>query len=105
MIKSEKIKLPFKLLVALCMHPEGLTYKQISEQTGFHLNTVSRYASHLYNKDLVEVKQKKSSNARGRKWVNVVKLKKELLDAKSAAEFFEKAIKQLDGGLNDAFSS
>ena len=100
-----EIKLPFKLLAALCINPDGLTYRQISEKTGFHINTVSRCASYMYNKGLVGIEQKKSNSVRGKKWVNVVKLKKEFVDVKNATDFFTRVIKQLDGGLSDIFSS
>ena len=100
-----EIKLSFKLLAALCMNPEGLTYKQLSAKTGFHVNTVSRSVSYMYSKGLVEMKQDRSNSVRGKKWVNVVKLKKEFVDVKNATDFFTRVIKQLDGGLSDIFSS
>ena len=83
-----------KLLVILVLHPEGLTYKQISAKLGFHINTVSRYISVFDSKGLVDVKQQKSSNIRGKKWVNIVKLKKEFLEAKTITDFFQKIAKQ-----------
>src|SRR3989338_9489101 len=83
-----------KLLVMLALNPEGLTYKQISAKTGFHINTVSRYIGVFDSKGLIDIKQQKSSNIRGKKWVNIVKMKKDLLEAKSVTEFFQKIAKQ-----------
>ena len=87
-------KFSLKLLVILVLHPEGLTYKQISAKTDFHINTVSRYVGVFDAKGLIDVKQQKSSNIRGKKWVNIVKLKKELLEAKSITDFFQKVSRQ-----------
>ena len=105
MTAKMKIKLSLKLLAALCMNPDGLAYKEISSKTGFHVNTVSRCVSYIYSKGLAEIEQKRSNSVRGKKWVNIVKLKKEFIEIKNAADFFSKVIKQLDGGLSDIFSS
>jgi len=40
-----KGKLSLKLLVALATRLEGLTYKEISTLTAYHINTVSRYVT------------------------------------------------------------
>ena len=87
-------KFSLKLLVVLAMNPEGLTYKQISAKTGFHLNTVSRYIGTFDVKGLIDVKQQKSGSIRGKKWVNIVKMKKELLEAKSPTDFFQRVCRQ-----------
>ncbi len=87
-------KFSLKLLVILAMNPEGLTYRQVSAKTGFHLNTISRYIGTFESKGLIDVKQQKSINIRGKKWVNIVKLRKELLEAKSPTEFFQKVARQ-----------
>ena len=97
-------KLSLKILVALVTRTGGLTYKEISCITNYHINTVSRYVSYLDSKSLIDMKQEKSNSIRGRKWVNVVSLKKEFLQAKDIADFFNKIIKQLGGGLNDIFT-
>jgi len=99
-----KGKLSLKLIVALAIRPDGLTYKEISDITKYHLNTVSRYVSFLDSKNLVDIKQKKSNSVRGRKWINIVKLKKEFLEAKNIIEFFNKIIRQSGGQLNDIFT-
>ncbi|MBU0628263.1 MAG: ArsR family transcriptional regulator [Nanoarchaeota archaeon] len=99
-----KNKLSLKILVALVTRTGGLTYKEISLITNYHINTVSRYVSYLDNKGLIDMKQEKSNSIRGRKWVNVVSLKKEFLQTKDIADFFNKVIKQLGGGLNDIFT-
>ena len=100
-----EIKLSLRLLAALCINPDGLTYKQISEKTGFHINTVSRCVSYMYSKGLVAIEQKRSNSVRGKKWVNVVKLKKEFIEVKNATDFFSRVVKQLDGGLSELFSN
>src|SRR3989338_8400527 len=100
----EQTKLSLKLLIALVLNPDGLPYKQIAEKTNFHINTVSRYISYLDSKGLVDIQQRKSESFRGRKWVNIVKLKKQFLEAKTIQDFFIKLIKQLDGSLNAIFS-
>ena len=87
-------KFSLKLLVILALNPEGLTYKQISAKTGFHINTVSRYIGVFDSKGLIDVKQQKSSNIRGKKWVNIVKMKRDLLEAKSVTDFFQKVARQ-----------
>ena len=87
-------KFSLKLLVILALNPEGLTYKQISAKTCFHINTVSRYIGVFDSKGLIDVKQQKSSNIRGKKWVNIVKMKKDLLEAKSITDFFQKVARQ-----------
>lgn len=87
-------KFSLKLLVILALNPEGLTYGQISAKTGFHINTVSRYIGVFDSKGLIDVKQQKSSNIRGKKWVNIVKMKKDLLEAKSVTDFFQKVSRQ-----------
>ena len=87
-------KFSLKLLVILALNPEGLTYKQISAKTGFHINTVSRYIGVFDSKGLIDVKQQKSSNIRGKKWVNIVKMKRDLLEAKNVTDFFQKVARQ-----------
>ena len=87
-------KFSLKLLVILALNPEGLTYRQISAKTGFHINTVSRYIGVFDTKGLIDVKQQKSSNIRGKKWVNIVKMKRDLLEAKSVTDFFQKVARQ-----------
>ena len=87
-------KFSLKLLVILALNPEGLTYKQISAKTGFHINTVSRYIGVFDSKGLIDVKQQKSSNIRGKKWVNIVKMKRDLLEAKTVTDFFQKVCRQ-----------
>lgn len=87
-------KFSLKLLVILALNPEGLTYRQISVKTGFHINTVSRYVGVFDTKGLIDVKQQKSSNIRGKKWVNIVKMKRDLLEAKSVTDFFQKVARQ-----------
>ena len=87
-------KISLKLLAILVLNPEGLSYKQISAKTGFHLNTISRYVGTFDAKGLVDVKQQKSGGLRGKKWVNIVKLRKEFLEAKSPTEFFQKVARQ-----------
>lgn len=87
-------KFSLKLLVILVLNPEGLTYRQISAKTGFHINTVSRYIGVFDSKGLIDVKQQKSSNIRGKKWVNIVKVKRDLLEAKSVTDFFQKVCRQ-----------
>ena len=76
------------------MNPEGLTYKQVSAKTGFHINTISRYIGTFDSKDLIDIKQQKSNGIRGKKWVNIVKMRKEFLEAKSPADFFQKIARQ-----------
>ena len=87
-------KFSLKLLVILALNPESLTYKQISAKTGFHINTVSRYIGIFDSKGLVDVKQQKSGGMRGKKWVNIVKMKKEFLETKSVTDFFLKVARQ-----------
>lgn len=96
-------KFSLKLLVILVLNPEGLTYRQISAKTGFHINTVSRYIGVFDSKGLIDVKQQKSSNIRGKKWVNIVRMKKDLMEAKSITDFFQKVCRQaqLKDWLND----
>lgn len=96
-------KFSLKLLIILALNPEGLTYRQISAKTGFHINTVSRYIGVFDSKGLIDVKQQKSSNIRGKKWVNIVKMKRDLLEAKSVTDFFQKVCRQaqLKDWLND----
>ena len=98
------MRFPLKLLLVLAINQEGLTYKELEQKTGFHINTVSRYVSYLHGKDLVEIKQKKSNSVRGKKWVNVVKLKPELKED-GVIKFFSKISKQLNYQLNDLFSN
>lgn len=97
-------KLSLKLIAALAIRQEGLTYKELSEITNYHINTISRYVGYLDSKGLIDIKQEKSNSIRGRKWVNVVSLKREFLQAKDIADFFNRIIKQLGGGLNDIFT-
>lgn len=78
----------------MALNPEGLTYRQISAKTGFHINTVSRYIGVFDSKGLIDVKQQKSSNIRGKKWVNIIKMKRDLLEAKSITDFFQKVARQ-----------
>lgn len=99
-----KGKLSLKILVVLATRTDGLTYREISGITKYHINTVSRYVSYLDSKGLIDMKQEKSNSIRGRKWVNVVSLKKEFLQTKDIADFFSRIIKQLGGGLNDIFT-
>ena|SRR3989338_1255089 len=99
-----KPKLSLKVLAALATRTEGLSYKDISSITKYHINTVSRYVSYLDSKGLLDIKQQKSNSIRGRKWINIVKLKKELLDSKSPTDFFNKILKQLGGQLSDVFT-
>lgn len=99
-----KGKLSLKIIVVLATRIGGLTYKEISCITDYHINTVSRYVSYMDSKGLIEMKQEKSNSIRGRKWVNVVSLKKEFLQAKDVTDFFNKIVKQLGGGLNDIFT-
>ena len=87
-------KFSLKLLVILALNPDGLTYKQISSKTGFHINTVSRYIGVFDNKGLVDIKQHKSGGLRGKKWINIVKMKKDFLEAKSVTDFFQKIARQ-----------
>lgn len=88
-----KSKISLKVIMDLAMNPDGLTYKQISEKTKFHINTVSRYISYLDNKKIVDIKQEKSNSIRGRKWINIVKLKKSFIDSKNITDFFVKLSK------------
>ena len=81
-------------MIILAMNPEGLNYKQLSAKTHFHINTISRYLAVFDSKGLIDTKQQKSSNIRGKKWVNIVKLKKEFLDAKSPSDFFQRVARQ-----------
>lgn len=99
-----KCKLSLKLIASLAIKPDGLTYKEISEITGYHINTISRYISYLDSKGIVDIRQRKSNSVRGRKWINIVKLKKEFLEAKNITDFFNKIIKQSGGKLNDIFT-
>ena len=99
-----KCKLSLKLLVALATRIEGLTYKEISGITHYHVNTVSRYISYLDNKGIIDIDQKKSSSVRGRKWVNVVKLKREFLEANNCTDFFNRVLDKLEGEFNDVFA-
>jgi transposase len=99
-----KCKLSLKILVVLATRTDGLTYKEISGIIKYHINTVSRYVSYLDSKGIIDMKQEKSNSIRGRKWVNVVSLKKEFLQAKDVTDFFNKITKQLGGGLNDIFT-
>ena len=87
-------KFSLKLLVLLALNPEGLTYKHIANKTKFHINTISRYVGVFDNKGLVDIKQQKSGGIRGKKWVNIVRMKKELLEAKSITDFFQKIARQ-----------
>ena len=91
------MKLPIKLLLVLSIN-NGLTYKQMQKRTGFHVNTISRQISFLDKNGLLDITQEKSKNLRGKKWVNVVSLKKEFF-AESIAEFFEKISAKLAGNL------
>lgn len=97
-----KKQINLKLLLLLAIHCEGLNYKEISKKTDYHINTVSRYVSALHNLDIIDIKQVKSNSVRGRKWVNVVKLKKELHN-KTIPEFFQEVSKRLKCSLNDLF--
>jgi DNA-binding transcriptional ArsR family regulator len=96
------MKLSLKIIAVLAMKPDGLSYKEISSITKYHINTISRYISWLYNKEIVDIIQNKSSSIRGRKWVNIARLKKELLECRSITEFYNKVVKKA-GGLNDIF--
>jgi len=98
----KKNKLSLRLLLVLATSHEGLTYKELEHRTSFHINTVSRYISYLYSKDLLDIKQKKSNSVRGKKWVNVVKLKQEFKD-EGVIKFFSKISKQLDCQLSELF--
>jgi len=97
-------KLPLKLLLVLATNHEGLTYKELEQKTGFHINTVSRYVSYLDTKSLLEIKQKKSNAMRGKKWINTVRLKQEFKED-ALIKFFAKVSKQLNCQLNDLFSN
>ena len=97
------MKLPLKLLLVLATN-QPLTYKELEQKTGFHINTVSRYISSLDSKDLLEIQQKKSNSVRGKKWVNIVTLKQEFKED-AIVSFFSKISKQLDCQLSDIFSN
>lgn len=94
-------KLSIKVVMALAMNPDGLNYKQVSEKTKFHINTVSRYVSYLESKNIVHINQEKSNSIRGRKWINIVKLNEKLLNAKNITEFFVRVSNQLNDLKSD----
>ena len=87
-----KLKFSLKIIASLAIHPEGLSYKKLSELTKYHINTVSRYITELHSNSIIEIRQYKSNSLRGRKWVNIVRLKKELLESKNITDFFSKII-------------
>jgi len=93
-----------KLLLLLATNPEGLCYREISRRTNYHMNTVSRYISYLHSKGLIDIKQVKSNSVRGRKWINVVSIKKELHN-KEVAEFLQEVSNRLKCPLSDLFSN
>jgi len=95
-------KLPLRIILLLNTHAGGLTYKELSQKTDYHSHTISRKITYLDNKGLIVIEQKKSKNLQGRKWVNVVKLKKEFKDD-NVAKFLSRISKQLDCSLNDIF--
>lgn len=94
--------LSLKILLLLAINRQGLTYRQIQKRTGFHVNTVSRCVSCLYDRSIIEIKQKKSPSLRGKKWINVVKLKPELA-VDSITEFFSKIAAKCGVSLDDLF--
>jgi len=85
----------------LALHRNGLTYKRIRKLTGFHLNTISRQTSFLDSKGLLQINQKRSGSLRGKKWVNVIKLKD--LPTEGVAVFFEELAERLGVCTNDLF--
>lgn len=95
------MKIPIKILLVLSIS-NGLTYKQMQKRTGFHVNTVSRQISFLDRKGFLDIRQEKSKNLRGKKWVNVVSLKEEFF-SEGIGEFFEKIAKKLGVSINDLF--
>ena len=95
-------KLPLKLVIVLNANAEGLTYKEISEKTGYHKHTISKQVTFLDNKGLIAIEQKRSKNIQGRRWINLIKLKKEFLD-ENVTKFFSRIAKQLNCSLNDLF--
>ena len=88
-------KISLKLLTLMVLNLNGLTYKEISRKTNFHMNTISRAISYLYNKDLIEIMPKKGNGGRGKKWINVVKLKADLTESKNVVDFFDLLNKKL----------
>ncbi|HLC87332.1 MAG TPA: hypothetical protein VJH65_03605 [Candidatus Nanoarchaeia archaeon] len=95
-------KLPIKLVIMLNAYADGLTYKEISEKTGYHIHTISKQVTFLDNKGLIAIEQKRSKNIQGRRWINLIKLKKEFLD-ENVTKFFSRIAKQLNCSLNDLF--
>lgn len=96
------MKIPLRTLLVLSASRKGLSYRQIQKKTGFHLNTVSRQVSFLDKCGLLSIKQEKSGNLRGKKWVNVVSLKKEFY-REGVSEFCEKIAAKLNVSLDDFF--
>jgi len=47
-------------------YADGLTYKEISEKTGYHIHTISKQVTFLDNKGLIAIEQKRSKNIQGR---------------------------------------
>ena len=97
-------KLPLKLVIVLNANAEGLTYKEISEKTGYHKHTISKQISYLDDKGLITIEQKRSKNIQGRRWINFIKLKKDFMD-ENVTKFFLRIAKQLNCQLNDLFVS
>jgi|TARA_B100001964_G_C14207762_1_gene588972 transcription initiation factor IIE alpha subunit len=97
-------KLPIKLIFLLNAYPEGLTYNEISQKTRYHKHTISKQISYLDAKGLIDIEQKRSKNNKGRRWINFIKLKKELVDD-NVTKFLSRISKQLNCSLNDLFGS
>lgn len=96
------VKISLKLLLVLAINPDGLCYREISGKTGYHLNTVSRQVSELDDYGLIEIDQHKSGSIRGKKWVNVVRLKKEFANPE-VARFISRIAVHIKCQLNDFF--
>ena len=99
-----KTKLPLKLIFLLNTYKDGLTYSEISEKTGYHKHTISKQITYLDTKGLITIEQKRSKNNKGRKWINFIKLKKELIDD-NVTKFLARITKQLNCSLSDLFVS
>jgi transcription initiation factor IIE alpha subunit len=97
-------KLPLKLIILLNAFADGLTYKEISQKTGYHMHTISKQVTYLDAKGLIKIEQKRSENIQGRRWINFIKLKKDFVD-ENVAKFFSRIAKQLDCSLIDLFIS
>ncbi len=97
-------KLPLKLIFLLNAYPDGLTYSEISQKTRYHKHTISKQISYLDAKGLINIEQKRSKNNKGRRWINFIKLKKELVDD-NVTKFLSRISKQLNCSLNDFFIS